>query len=213
MVLGYLDVLRDKAPVGPRVAILGAGGIGFDVAEFLTTPDPGAEPDIGEFLATWGVDAEHRHRGGLALAVRHTAPRQVTLLQRKTSKVGAGLGKTTGWIHRAELKNRGVETIAGARYERIDDLGLHFSVNEQSHLLEVDTIVLCTGQEPNRTLYDALVAAGTMPVHLIGGANEAAELDAKRAINRSTCVVPSIDLAQQLRRATRHAARWRPGSR
>ncbi|MBF6225084.1 NADPH-dependent 2,4-dienoyl-CoA reductase [Nocardia abscessus] len=192
MVLGYLDVLRDKAPVGARVAILGAGGIGFDVAEFLTTLDPGAEPDVAEFLAAWGVDPEHRHRGGLALPQRHIASRQVTLLQRKTTKVGAGLGKTTGWIHRTELKNRGVEMIAGARYERIDDRGLHFSVGDQTHLLEVDTIVLCTGQESVRTLYDALVAAGTMPVHLIGGADEAAELDAKRAIDQGTRLAATL---------------------
>ncbi|MFE6925397.1 FAD-dependent oxidoreductase [Nocardia sp. NPDC057663] len=192
MVLGYLDVLRDKAVVGQRVAVLGAGGIGFDVAEFLTAPDPAAEPDIASFLAGWGVDVEHQHRGGLVSAVRHAVPRQVTLLQRKTSKVGAGLGKTTGWIHRTELKNRGVQMIAGAHYERIDDRGLHYRLGDRSHVLEVDNVVLCTGQEPNRSLYDSLITEGAIAVHLIGGADKAAELDAKRAIDQGTRLAATI---------------------
>ncbi|HET9169470.1 MAG TPA: NADPH-dependent 2,4-dienoyl-CoA reductase [Actinospica sp.] len=184
-VLGYLDVLRDKAPVGRRVAILGAGGIGFDVAEFLTDPGNDASHDVPEFLAGWGVDARHETRGGLTRPTRPAAPREVTLLQRKTSKVGAGLGKTTGWIHRTELKHRGVAMIAGASYDTIDAEGLHFQVDGEKRLLAVDTVVLCTGQEPSRALHDDLVALGITP-HLIGGADLAVELDAKRAIDQGT---------------------------
>ncbi|MGW6700657.1 oxidoreductase [Nocardia sp. NPDC055049] len=191
MVLSYLNVLRDKATVGNRVAVLGAGGIGFDVAEFLTAPDPGSEPDIATFLAEWGVDAEHRERGGLTGIVRTASAREVTLLQRKSSKVGAGLGKTTGWIHRTELKHRGVTMVAGARYERIDDRGLHYRLDDATHLLEVDNIVLCTGQEPNRGLYSELISQG-MSVHVIGGADVAAELDAKRAIDQGTRLAAAI---------------------
>ncbi len=195
MVLGYLDVLRG-APVGRRVAILGAGGIGFDVAEYLT--DPGddatrapAQRDPAAFLAAWGVDVAHREAGGLMLAERPASPREVTLLQRKTSKVGAGLGKTTGWIHRAELKHRGVTTIAGATYDFVDDEGLHYQVGGEKHVLAVDTLVLCTGQEPNRALHEELAALGIC-AHLIGGADVAAELDAKRAIDQGTRLAATL---------------------
>ncbi|MGW4633793.1 oxidoreductase [Nocardia sp. NPDC004415] len=191
MVLGYLDVLRDKAFVGERVAVLGAGGIGFDVAQFLTAADSAAEPEVATFLAAWGVDGLHRHRGGLTEAVRPATARTVTVLQRKTSKLGAGLGKTTGWIHRTELRHRGVEMIAGAHYERIDDRGLHYRLRDTTHLLEVDTVVLCTGQEPNRALYAALIGQGHS-VHVIGGADVAAELDAKRAIDQGTRLAAAI---------------------
>lgn len=191
MVLTYLNVLRDKAFVGRRVAILGAGGIGFDVAEFLTDPGDDASRDPSTFLANWGVDAEHRTAGGLMLAQRAEAPREVTLLQRKTSKVGAGLGKTTGWIHRTELKHRGVEMIAGASYDFIDDEGLHYQVDGEKYVLAVDNIVLCTGQEPNRSLHSELAAQGLSP-HLIGGADVAAELDAKRAINQGTRLAAAL---------------------
>jgi 2,4-dienoyl-CoA reductase (NADPH2) len=184
-VLGYLEVLRDKAPVGRSVAVLGAGGIGFDVAEFLTDPGNDASSDIGTFLAGWGVDANHATPGGLTRPHRAPSPRDVTLLQRKPTKVGAGLGKTTGWIHRTELKHRGVAMIAGASYDRIDDEGLHYVVDGEKHILDVDNVILCTGQEPNRTLHDDLVARGRTP-HLIGGADVAAELDAKRAIDQGT---------------------------
>lgn len=184
-VLGYLDVLRDGAPVGDRVAILGAGGIGFDVAEFLTDGGDKAHEDPETYFRQWGVDLDYRAPGGLAAPERPAPPRTVHLLQRKTSKVGAGLGKTTGWIHRTELRHRGVTMVPGVRYDRIDDAGLHLTVDGESTVLEVDTIVLCTGQEPRRDLYDTLLAAGR-PVHLIGGADVAAELDAKRAIKQGT---------------------------
>lgn len=184
-VLGYLDVLRDGAPVGDRVAILGAGGIGFDVAEFLTDSGDKASEDPATYFRNWGVDMDYRAPGGLAAPERPAPPRTVHLLQRKTSKVGAGLGKTTGWIHRTELKHRGVTMVPGVQYDRIDDAGLHVTVEGHSQVLEVDTIVLCTGQEPRRDLYEELLAAGRS-VHLIGGADVAAELDAKRAIKQGT---------------------------
>ncbi|MFF8451954.1 FAD-dependent oxidoreductase [Streptomyces leeuwenhoekii] len=184
-VLGYLDVLRDGALVGERVAVLGAGGIGFDVAEFLTDGGDKAHEDPETYFRHWGVDTRYRAPGGLAAPERPAPPRTVHLLQRKTTKVGAGLGKTTGWIHRTELKHRGVTMVPGVRYDRIDDAGLHVTIGEESTVLAVDTIVLCTGQEPRRDLYEDLVAAGR-EAHLIGGADVAAELDAKRAIKQGT---------------------------
>ncbi|WP_424210897.1 FAD-dependent oxidoreductase [Streptomyces sp. BI20] len=183
--LGYLDVLRDGAPVGESVAILGAGGIGFDVAEFLTDSGEDAARDPEVWARHWGVDTGYTARGGLAPADRPAPPRRVHLLQRKETKVGAGLGTTTGWIHRAEIKHRGVVTVAGARYDRIDDEGLHVTVAGESRVLPVDHVVLCTGQEPRRELYEALTAAG-IRAHLIGGADVAAELDAKRAVKQGT---------------------------
>ncbi|MGW1064646.1 FAD-dependent oxidoreductase [Streptomyces aureus] len=184
-VVGYLDVLRDGAPVGDRVAILGAGGIGFDVAEFLTDSGDKASEDPATYFRSWGVDMDYKAAGGLGAPERPAPPRTVHLLQRKASKVGAGLGKTTGWIHRTELKHRGVTMVPGVQYDRIDDAGLHVTVEGHSQVLEVDTIVLCTGQEPRRDLYEALRATGR-GVHLIGGADVAAELDAKRAIKQGT---------------------------
>ncbi|MET9436453.1 NADPH-dependent 2,4-dienoyl-CoA reductase [Streptomyces sp. NPDC006551] len=190
-VVSYLDVLRDGAPVGERVAIIGAGGIGFDVAEFLTDGGEGASQDAETYFRQWGVDTSYATRGGLRTPERPRPPRQVHLLQRKTSKVGAGLGKTTGWIHRAEMKHRGVTMVAGASYERIDDEGLHLTVDGAPQTLPVDTIVLCTGQEPRRGLYEELVAAGRS-AHLIGGADVAAELDAKRAIDQGTRLAAAL---------------------
>jgi 2,4-dienoyl-CoA reductase (NADPH2) len=190
-VLSYLDVLRDKAPVGERVAIVGAGGIGFDVAEYLTDPGKGASQDPAVFFEQWGVDTGHTTPGGLVPPVRAAAPRSVHLLQRKASKVGAGLGKTTGWIHRTELKHRGVAMVAGVGYERIDDAGLHVTVDGEPQLLAVDTVVLCAGQEPRRELVAALQAHGIEP-HLIGGADVAAELDAKRAIDQGTRLAAAL---------------------
>ncbi|ROQ59612.1 2,4-dienoyl-CoA reductase (NADPH2) [Streptomyces sp. 840.1] len=190
-VVSYLDVLRHGAPVGERVALVGAGGIGFDVAEFLTDGGDSASLDPEVFFRQWGVDTEYRERGGLGTAERPKAPRTVHLLQRKASKVGAGLGKTTGWIHRTELRHRGVTMLAGVGYDRIDDEGLHVTVDGERHLLPVDTIVLCAGQEPRRDLYEELLAAGR-PAHLIGGADVAAELDAKRAIRQGTELAASL---------------------
>ncbi|MFC7815823.1 MULTISPECIES: NADPH-dependent 2,4-dienoyl-CoA reductase [unclassified Streptomyces] len=190
-VVGYLDVLRDGAPVGDRVAILGAGGIGFDVAEYLTDGGDKAHEDPQAYFRLWGVDTDYRTAGGLAAPERPAPPRTVHLLQRKTTKVGAGLGKTTGWIHRTELKHRGVTMVPGVRYDRIDDAGLHVTVDGESTVLEVDTVVLCTGQEPSRGLYEELVAAGRS-VHLVGGADVAAELDAKRAIKQGTEIAAAL---------------------
>ncbi|MET8508983.1 NADPH-dependent 2,4-dienoyl-CoA reductase [Streptomyces sp. NPDC004787] len=190
-VVGYLDVLRDRVPVGERVAILGAGGIGFDVAEFLTDGGEGASQDPETYFRQWGVDTSYASRGGLRAPERSAPPRRVHLLQRKTSKVGAGLGKTTGWIHRTELKHRGVTMVAGVSYDRIDDEGLHLTVDGERQLLPVDTVVLCTGQEPRRDLYEELVAAGRT-AHLIGGADVAAELDAKRAIDQGTRLAAAL---------------------
>ncbi|MFM2437373.1 MAG: hypothetical protein RLZ55_182, partial [Actinomycetota bacterium] len=184
-VVSYLQVLRDDAPVGRNVAILGAGGIGFDIAEYLTAEGEDTSQDVAAFFAKWGVDTDYAHEGGLRAAEPEAPTRQVTLLQRKSSKVGAGLGKTTGWIHRAELAKRGVVMLPGATYIGIDDGGLHLRVDNEEETMAVDTIVLCTGQEPRRGLYDELVAAG-VSAHLIGGADVAAELDAKRAIDQGT---------------------------
>ncbi|MFF3152017.1 FAD-dependent oxidoreductase [Streptomyces sp. NPDC057910] len=190
-VVTYLDVLRDGAPVGERVAVVGAGGIGFDVAEFLTDGGDAASLDAETYFRQWGVDTTYGERGGLRAAERPKPPRQVHLLQRKTTKVGAGLGKTTGWIHRTELKHRGVTMVPGVRYDRIDDEGLHITVDGTSTVLPVDTVVLCTGQEPRRGLYEELSAAGAT-VHLIGGADVAAELDAKRAIDQGTRLAATL---------------------
>ncbi|MFJ4709976.1 FAD-dependent oxidoreductase [Streptomyces anulatus] len=184
-VVSYLDVLRDGAPVGDRVAIVGAGGIGFDVAEFLTDGGDAASLDADTFFRQWGVDTSYAERGGLRAPERPKSPRTVHLIQRRTTKVGAGLGRTTGWIHRTELRHRGVEMIAGASYDLIDDEGLHLTVDGERRVLPVDTVVLCAGQEPRRELYEEL-RAGAVPVHLIGGADVAAELDAKRAIRQGT---------------------------
>jgi 2,4-dienoyl-CoA reductase (NADPH2) len=188
-VLSYIDVLLHGKPVGPRVAILGAGGIGFDVAEFLVTP-PGHSTTLSlpDWLAEWGVADPAQVRGGVVRAQPAPPARQVTLLQRKSGKLGKGLGKTTGWIHRAALQMKQVEMIGGVNYERITPQGLFVSYGEQhkdGQLIECDTVVLCTGQEPLRELQEPLAAAG-VPVHLIGGADEAAELDAKRAIDQGT---------------------------
>ncbi|HWU10332.1 MAG TPA: FAD-dependent oxidoreductase, partial [Streptomyces sp.] len=184
-VVSYLDVLRDGARVGDRVAVVGAGGIGFDVAEFLTDGGEAAGTDPEVFFRQWGVDTDYADRGGLRTPERPQPPRTVHLVQRKASKVGAGLGRTTGWIHRTELRRRGVTMIAGASYDLIDDEGLHLTVDGEQQVLPVDTVVLCAGQEPRRELYEELRAAGRA-VHLIGGADVAAELDAKRAIRQGT---------------------------
>ena len=190
-VLSYLDVLRDKKPVGKNVAVIGAGGIGFDVSEYLTHEGESPALNLAKFNAEWGIDSEYKDRGGIKPAHLDKALRQIYLLQRKTSKVGDGLGKTTGWIHRTSLKNRNVEMIAGATYNKIDDAGLHISVGGKDVLLPVDNVVLCAGQEPFRALQAGLEAAG-QKVTLIGGADVAAELDAKRAIKQGTEVAAAL---------------------
>ncbi|EPD42690.1 2,4-dienoyl-CoA reductase (NADPH2) [Delftia acidovorans CCUG 274B] len=190
-VLGYLDVLQGDRPVGERVAIIGAGGIGFDVAEYLTHAGDSGAVAPRKFYAEWGIDTDYAQAGGLAQPQAEPSPRRVHLLQRKSTKVGDQLGKTTGWIHRTSLKARSVAMGSGVAYERIDDAGLHITVDGQPQLLEVDNVVLCAGQEPQRELHAALSAAGCS-VHLIGGADVAAELDAKRAIVQGTTLAASL---------------------
>ncbi|WP_262108507.1 MULTISPECIES: NADPH-dependent 2,4-dienoyl-CoA reductase [Aeromonas] len=184
-VLSYLDVLRDHKPVGDKVAVIGAGGIGFDVAEFLVEKkaEGSADHHRDHWLREWGIDKSLGERGGLMTPVIDAPERQIWLLQRKESKVGDGLGKTTGWIHRTVLKNRKVQMLSGVQYLRIDDEGLHIQVGEAKQCLPVDQVIICAGQEPLRELQAGLQAAGK-PVHIIGGADVAAELDAKRAIRQ-----------------------------
>ena len=184
-VLSYLEVVRDKAPVGTSVAILGAGGIGFDVAEYLTAHGTSASLVPEKFFREWGIDPDYAQAGGITDAAPPRPDRRVALFQRKSSKVGAGLGKTTGWIHRTELKAKGVQMVPGVEYQKIDDAGLHLRVNGADTVLPVDNVILCTGQEPQRELLAGLEAGGAV-VHLIGGADVAAELDAKRAIDQGT---------------------------
>ncbi|WP_028009575.1 NADPH-dependent 2,4-dienoyl-CoA reductase [Solimonas flava] len=187
-VLSYIDVLRDGKAVGPRVAVIGAGGIGFDVAEYLVLDGHSPTLDLAEWMHEWGVADPAAARGGLAKPEIAPPARQVTLLQRKAEALGKRLGKTTGWIHRASLKMKKVEMIGGVNYEAIDARGLLISYGEKREkptLLEVDTIVLCAGQEPLRELYEPLQAGGAR-VHLVGGADVAAELDAKRAIDQGS---------------------------
>ncbi|WP_171233439.1 NADPH-dependent 2,4-dienoyl-CoA reductase [Ruegeria sp. HKCCA4812] len=189
-VVNYIDVLRDKAPVGKSVAVIGAGGIGFDVSEYLLEEGHSPTTDLPLWMKEWGVADPEQHRAGLAPeGPQPEAPkRQVTLLQRKKQAHGKGLGKTTGWIHRATLKMKDVNFVGGVNYERIDDEGLHVSFGEERAdptVIKADTIVLCAGQVPERSLADALIERGITP-HVIGGADVAAELDAKRAINQGT---------------------------
>jgi 2,4-dienoyl-CoA reductase (NADPH2) len=189
-VLSYVDVVRHGKPVGERVAVIGAGGIGVDVSEFLTHTDSPAL-DLDAWMAEWGVTDPEQAAGGLGKPKPAPSPRQVFLLQRKKSGIGSGLGKTSGWVHRAALKAKRVEQLTGVTYERIDDAGLHLTVDGAPRLLEVDTVVVCAGQEPVRDLADGLRAAG-LPVHLIGGADVAAELDAKRAIDQGTRLAAAL---------------------
>ncbi|MBA5636189.1 NADPH-dependent 2,4-dienoyl-CoA reductase [Duganella sp. LX20W] len=190
-VMGYLDVLRERKPVGKSVAIIGAGGIGFDVAEFLTHSGESATLHPEKFYAEWGIDTAYREAGGLRAAEVEASPRRVYLLQRKESKVGANLGKTTGWIHRTGLKARRVAMASGVSYRKIDDEGLHVTVDGEDKVLPVDNVILCAGQNPLRELYDELQAAGCA-AHLIGGADVAAELDAKRAIDQGVRLAATI---------------------
>ncbi|MCO8083098.1 NADPH-dependent 2,4-dienoyl-CoA reductase [Acinetobacter lwoffii] len=182
-VLSYLDVLKERKPVGQRVAIIGAGGIGFDTAEFLSHEGESGSINPEKFYDEWGIDTDYENVGGLKAANVEKPQREIYLLQRKAASVGASLGKTTGWIHRTGLKHRDVKMIAGANYEKIDDQGLHIVVNDKPAVLEVDHVIICAGQESYTAMFDELKAVGKN-VHLIGGAKEAGELDAKRAIRQ-----------------------------
>lgn len=182
-VLSYLQVLKERVPVGQRVAIIGAGGIGFDTAEYLTHEGESGSLNPEKFYEEWGIDTQYEHVGGLKQPKVETSEREIYLLQRKTAVVGAGLGKTTGWIHRAGLKNRQVKMLAGVQYDKVDDQGLHITVDGQPSVLEVDHVVICAGQESFTAMYEQLKNDGKN-VHLIGGAKEAGELDAKRAIRQ-----------------------------
>jgi 2,4-dienoyl-CoA reductase (NADPH2) len=186
-VITYIDAILETKPIGETVVIIGAGGIGFDAAVRVSHRGPSSSLDRERFLKEWGVDRNYSRPGGLA-AVPQAATlssRQITILQRKAGKMGAGLGKTTGWIHRAALKKRGVEMISGVTYEKIDDAGLHILKNACQRTIPADTIIVCAGQEPLRSLADDLNGRG-MPIHVIGGADVAAELDARRAIEQGT---------------------------
>lgn len=182
-VLTYIEVLRERKPVGKKVAVIGAGGIGFDTAEYLSHEGESGSLNPQKFYDEWGIDTSYAHVGGLKQPEVEQSPREIYLLQRKTSSVGAGLGKTTGWIHRTGLKHRHVNMIPGASYDKIDDQGLHITVGDKSMILDVDNVVICAGQEPYTAMFDQLKADGKS-VHLIGGAKEAGELDAKRAIRQ-----------------------------
>ncbi|WP_252728508.1 NADPH-dependent 2,4-dienoyl-CoA reductase [Alteromonas sp. C1M14] len=189
-VLSYIDVIKSKKPVGKRVAIIGAGGIGFDVAEYLSHGALSASLAIPVFMREWGVDMTLSARAGVegVKPQPEPSPREIYLLQRKTSKVGATLGKTTGWAHRVNLLKKGVKMIPGVTYTAIDDDGLHCIIEDKPVVLAVDNVILCVGQEPLRTLKQGL----NKPCHLIGGADEAAELDAKRAIEQGTQIAAML---------------------
>ena len=191
----YAEILSGDRAAGDTVAVMGAGGIGHDVAEFLVTDDS-PTADLDAWMEEWGVADPAEVRGGVAAAgPQPEAPvRQVTLLQRKAQKLGKNLGKTTGWIHRAALQMKNVKMVGGVNYERIDADGLHVSygeARENPSLIAVDTVILCAGQGPQRTLADDLIAVGRTP-HVIGGADVAAELDAKRAIDQGTRLAATI---------------------
>ncbi|QDG35393.1 NADPH-dependent 2,4-dienoyl-CoA reductase [Alteromonas mediterranea] len=189
-VLTYIEVLKEKRPVGNKVAIIGAGGIGFDTAEYLSHGKETPSQDIPAFMKEWGIDMTFSARAGIegVKPQPEPSPREIFLLQRKTTKVGAGLGKTTGWAHRVGLLAKGVTMIPGVSYDKIDDEGLHITVEGNSQVLPVDNIIICAGQEPMRDIVEGL----NMPYHLIGGADEALELDAKRAIDQGTRVCAAV---------------------
>jgi 2,4-dienoyl-CoA reductase (NADPH2) len=208
-VTGYLDVLTGRRPVGRTVAIIGAGGIGFDVADYLLKDGVSSSLDPQRFFAEWGID-QGDARGGLTRAQPGVPPRKIVLLQRKDSKVGDGLGKTTGWIHRTSLKARAVEMVSGVTYRLIDDRGLHVTVAGEDRIIPAETVVLCAGQEPRRDLEAALKAAGCR-VFLIGGADQAAELDAKRAIRQGTELALGFDALPAAKEpVTRESGAGRP---
>ena len=185
-VLSYIDVLKLHKPVGKRVAIIGAGGIGFDVAEYLTHPEEEVHDDLQAFFAEWGVDMDFQNRGGIeSKSTKVQSPREIFMFQRSTGKMGAKLGKTSGWVHRNSLRNRQVKMITNVHYDKIDERGLYITKDGKQELIEVNHIVLCAGQIPEKSLFNELTEKG-LKVHLIGGAYEAAELDAKKAIRQAT---------------------------
>ena len=192
-VMNYLDVLKDKKEVGKKVAIIGAGGIGFDVAEFLTHKGESTALNVKSFLDEWGIDADLESRGGIEGVVPTVieSPREVFLMQRKDSKIGAGLGKTTGWVHRISLKNKNAKMINAVQYDKIDDSGLHYTRAGEQHILEVDNVVICAGQLSNNQMLKPLEEMGK-EVHLIGGADLALELDAKHAINQGSRLAAKV---------------------
>ena len=192
-VLSYLDVLKDKKDVGEKVAIIGAGGIGFDVAEFLTHKGESTALNVGAFLEEWGIDHSLDSRGGIegVHPVVAESPRKIFLMQRKATKVGAKLGKTTGWVHRLSLKSKNVSMINAVEYNKIDDKGLHYTRKGEQHILEVDHVIVCAGQLSNNELYQPLVDMG-LKVDLIGGADLALELDAKHAINQGSRLAAAV---------------------
>jgi 2,4-dienoyl-CoA reductase (NADPH2) len=193
MVIGYIDAIMGNRPIGQKVAIMGAGGIGFDVAELITHEGKSAALDIDIFAREWGIDFKNYPRGGVTGVepVVVGNGREVTLLQRKTTPVGKGLGRTTGWTHRMTLQRRGVKMIAGVEYVKIDDRGLHCVIGGEPTLLDVDTVIVCAGQDPARQIYEEAIGLG-LPAQCIGGAFEANELDAKRAIKQATELALSI---------------------
>ncbi len=192
-VVSYIDVIRGIKPVGKKVAIMGAGGIGFDVAELISHKGTSGALDIDVFAKEWGIDFKNHPRGGVTGVVPEiqSADREIYLLQRKSTPVGRGLGRTTGWTHRIALNRRNVKMINGCEYLKIDDQGLHMLTNNERQVLDVDTVIVCAGQLPLRQLYDELEASG-YPVKLVGGAYEAAELDAKRAINQASYLAAAV---------------------
>ncbi len=190
-VLSYIDVLRLGRPVGHRVAIIGAGGIGFDVASFLLHEGSHTAQEPALFMKSWGVDMQYTHRGALTRAEPDLPKREIFLLQRSAGKSGEKLGKTTGWIHRTDLRRHKVQALTEVRYLKVDDAGLHINVKGQYRLLEVDHVIICAGQEPLRALQEPLEATGAK-IHLVGGAFEAGELDAKRAIEQAAMLAAEI---------------------
>ncbi len=192
-VLSYIDVLKDKKEVGKKVAIIGAGGIGFDVAEYITHKGESSSLNVSKFLDEWGIDHDLEVRGGIEGIEPKVepSPRAVFLMQRKETKVGAKLGKTTGWIHRLTLKHKAVKMINGIQYDKISDEGLHITRKEKAEVMDVDTIILCAGQLSKRDLLEPLEKLGKKPI-LIGGADFASELDAKRAIKQGSEVAAKL---------------------
>jgi 2,4-dienoyl-CoA reductase (NADPH2) len=186
-----VDVLAGRVQVGPRAALIGAGGIGFDVAEFLVQAAPSPTLDLSRWMAEWGVRPDFEGPGALAPPRPEAPERELWLLQRSPGKPGARLGKTTGWIHRASLKAHGVRMLGGVEYLGVDDAGLRIRHDGREQLLAVDHVVVCAGQEPLRALLDELASAGRT-AHLIGGADVAAELDAKRAIDQGSRLAASF---------------------